>query len=147
VTGLRESGALARAGLGGLASDGPGDIRTFAETLKGTGSVAEALRAAGSGWQKGRDLLIAARMEQVRGYGLTHAQMDFYRAAINDLLPGGAEPGAADARERLIRQDGPTGAHIADLLERSVVSHDDTNLRTIGTYNRANTGGSPVSPF
>jgi conjugal transfer mating pair stabilization protein TraG len=146
VTGLLESGALARAGIGGLASDGPGDIRTFAETLSETGSVEEALRAAGSGWQKGRDLLIAARMDQVRGYGLTDAQMDVYREAINDLLPGGEESGAADAREALIRQEGPTGAHIADLLERSVVSHDDTYLRTIGAYNRANTGGTPVSP-
>ena len=27
-----------------------------------------------------------------------------------------------------------------------MVSHDDTYLRTIGAYNRANTGGTPVSP-
>jgi conjugal transfer mating pair stabilization protein TraG len=146
VTGLLESGALARAGLGGLASEGLGDIRQFAETLRETGSVEEALRAAGNGWQKGRDLLIETRMDQVRGYGLTDAQMDFYRAAINDLLPGGMESDALRAREALLRQEGPTGGHIADLLQRSVVSHDDTYLRTIGAYNRANTGGAPVSP-
>jgi conjugal transfer mating pair stabilization protein TraG len=146
VTGLLESGALARAGLGGLFSEGLGDVRTFADTLSETGSVEEALRAAGSGWQKGRDLLIETRMDQVRGYGLTDAQMDYYRAAINDLLPGGVESDTARAREALMRQDGPTGAHIADLLERSVVSHDDTYLRTIGAYNRADTGVTPVPP-
>jgi conjugal transfer mating pair stabilization protein TraG len=146
VTGLLESGALARAGLGGVVSEGLGDVRTFAQTLTQTGSVEEALRAAGSGWQTGRDLLIETRMDQVRGYGLTDAQMDYYRAAINDLLPGGVESDAAAAREALIREHGPTGAHIADLLERSVVAHDDTYLRTIGAYNRADTGGAPVSP-
>jgi conjugal transfer mating pair stabilization protein TraG len=146
VTGLLESGALARAGLGGLFSEGLGDVRTFADTLSETGSVEEALRAAGNGWQKGRDSLIETRMAQVQGYGLTEGQMDFYRATIDDVLPGGSESDASRARESLIRQEGPTGEHIADLLERSVVSHDDTYLRTIGAYNRANTGGTPVSP-
>ena len=72
--------------------------------------------------------------------------MDYYRSAINKLLPGGLESDAAEARQALIRQHGPTGEHIAELLERSVVSHDDMSLRTIGAYNRADTGGSPVSP-
>ena len=85
-------------------------------------------------------------MEQVQGYGLTEAQMGFYRAAVDDLLPGGSESDTSLARESLIRQEGPIGEHIADLLERSVVSHDDTYLRTIGAYNRANTGDTPVSP-
>jgi conjugal transfer mating pair stabilization protein TraG len=32
------------------------------------------------------------------------------------------------------------------LLTRSAISQDDTYLRTIGAYNRANTGTTPVSP-
>jgi conjugal transfer mating pair stabilization protein TraG len=50
------------------------------------------------------------------------------------------------AREALIRAHGETGEHIAELLTRSAISQDDTYLRTIGAYNRANTGGDPVSP-
>jgi hypothetical protein len=138
---------LARAGIGGLASDGLGDVRKFADTLVETGSVEEALRAAGNGWQKGRVLLIETRMDQVKEYGLTDPQMAFYRAAVGDLLPGVFDSDLAQAREALIRDEGPIGEHMAELLARSVASRDDTYLRTIGAYNRASTGGAPVSPL
>ena len=48
----------------------------------------EALKAAGSGWQEARDALIDTRMDQVRGYGLTDAQMDFFRATNETIFPG-----------------------------------------------------------
>jgi conjugal transfer mating pair stabilization protein TraG len=118
--------------------------------------VEEALRAAGSGWQKARDLLIETRLAQVKEYGLTEPQLAYYRAAIGDLLPTVAPDAPAlhnafgtdlsRARNALTREDGPTGEYIADLLARSVTSRDDTYLRTIGAYNRARTGGGPVSP-
>jgi conjugal transfer mating pair stabilization protein TraG len=139
-----------------LASDGLGDVRQFADTLIETRSVEEALRAAGNGWQKARDLLIETRMDQVQGYGLTDAQMAFYRSALGGLLPTLAPEmtglhdalgtDLSEARTALVREGGETGEHIAVLLTRSVTAHDDTYLRMIGAYNRANTGGDPVSP-
>jgi conjugal transfer mating pair stabilization protein TraG len=139
-----------------LASDGLGDVRKFADTLVETGSVEEALRAAGNGWQKARDLIIETRMDQVKEYGLTESQMAFYRSALGGLLPTLAPEitglhdalgtDLSEARTALVRDGGETGEHIAVLLTRSVTSHDDTYLRMIGAYNRANTGGNPVSP-
>jgi hypothetical protein len=93
-------------------------------------------------------------MDQVRGYGLTKEQMAFFRAAnepflpaeIQDLLNTDASQSRERAREALIQADGATAEHIAELLTRSVISQDDTYLRTIGAYNRANTGSTPVSP-
>ena len=113
-----------------------------------------ALEAAGSGWQEARDALIDTRMDQVQGYGLTDTQMAFFRAASESFLPAGVHDlldtdtsrATAQAREALIRAEGPTGEHIAELLTRSAISQDDTYLRTIGAYNRANTGTTPVSP-
>jgi conjugal transfer mating pair stabilization protein TraG len=93
-------------------------------------------------------------MDQVQGYGLTDVQMAFFRAASESFLPAGVHDlldtdtsrATAQAREALIRAEGPTGEHIAELLTRSAISQDDTYLRTIGAYNRANTGSAPVSP-
>ena len=113
-----------------------------------------ALKAAGSGWQEARDALIDTRMEQVRGYGLSEDQMAFFRAANETFFPAGVhdmlDTDASQARERakeaLIQAEGETGEHIAELLTRSAISEDDTYLRTIGAYNRANTGSAPVFP-
>jgi conjugal transfer mating pair stabilization protein TraG len=155
LTKFSQSGALARAGLSGLAEDGlSGIVGRFGETLKETGDKWEALKAAGSGWQQARNILIDTRMDQVRGYGLTDEQMAFFRAAsesffpaeIQDMLNTDASRAREQAREALIQADGATGEHIAELLTRSVISQDDTYLRTIGAYNRANTGSTPVFP-
>jgi len=147
LTKFAQSGALARAGLGGI-------VEKFGETLEQSGSKLEALQEAGGGWQEARDALIDTRMDQVQGYGLTDAQMAFFRAASESFLPAGVHDlldtdtsrATAQAREALIRAEGPTGEHIAELLTRSAISQDDTYLRTIGAYNRANTGTTPVSP-
>jgi conjugal transfer mating pair stabilization protein TraG len=138
-----------------LAEDGlSGIVTKFGETLIETGDVGEALEAAGSGWQDARDALIDARMDQVRGYGLTDVQMVYFRATSESLLPAGVHDlldtdtsrVTEQAREALMRADGETGEHIAELLTRSAISQDDTYLRTIGAYNRARTGTAPVSP-
>jgi conjugal transfer mating pair stabilization protein TraG len=142
-----QSGALARAGLGGI-------VEKLADAYRKTGDWDEALTAAGDGWQEARDALIDTRMDQVQGYGLTDTQMAFFRAASESFLPAGVHDlldtdtsrATAQAREALIRAEGPTGEHIAELLTRSAISQDDTYLRTIGAYNRANTGTTPVSP-
>ncbi len=150
-----QSGALARAGLSGLAEDGiSGIVEKFGETYKRTGDWDQAVSAAGSGWQEARDALIDTRMDQVRGYGLTDEQMAFFRAANESFFPAGIhdmlDTDASQARERakeaLIQAEGETGEHIAELLTRSAISEDDTYLRTIGAYNRANTGSAPVFP-
>ena len=101
-----------------------------------------------------REALIEARMAQVRGYGLTDEQMTYYRAATESFFPAGvhdmlnteASRRQEEAKAALIRADGETGEHIAELLTRSAISQDDVYLRTIGAYNRANTGGAPVFP-
>jgi len=143
-----QSGALASAGLGGI-------MDRFAETYRETGDLGQALSAAGGSWQTARDALIDTRMAQVQGYGLTGEQMAFFRSAheaffpagIQDLLNLDAAQSRESARQALIQSEGATGEHIAELLTRSVISEDDTYLRAIGAYNRANTGDAPVSPL
>ena len=154
LTKWAQSGALARTGLGGLAEEGiSGIVQKFGEAYQSDGLRA-AVQAAGSGWTEAREALIETRMAQVRGYGLTDEQMTYYRAVTESFFPAGVHDmlstDASQARERaksaLIRADGETGEHIAELLTRSAISQDDVYLRTIGAYNRANTGGAPVSP-
>jgi conjugal transfer mating pair stabilization protein TraG len=148
LTKFAQSGALARAGLGGI-------LEKLADAYGKTGDWDEALTAAGGGWQEARDALIDTRMDQVQGYGLTDVQMAFFRAASESFLPAGVHDllhtdtsrATEQAKEALIRAEGPTGEHIAELLTRSAISQDDTYLRTIGAYNRANTGTTPVSPL
>ena len=147
LTKFAQSGALARAGLSGI-------VEKYGKTLEETGSNLEALKGAGSGWQEARDALIETRMDQVRGYGLTNEQMAFFRAAnesflpakIQDLLNTEASQSRERAGEALIQADGETGENIAELLTRSVISQDDTYLRTTGAYIRANTRSTPVCP-
>ena len=147
LTKFSQSGALARAGLSGI-------VDKYGEMLTETGNPLEAMEAVGSGWQEARDALIETRMDQVRGYGLTDAQMDYFRATNETFFPAGvhdwlntdASQARERAREALIQAEGEAGEHIAELLTRSAISEDDTYLRTIGAYNRANTGSIPVSP-
>ncbi len=147
LTKYAQSGALASAGLGDI-------MDRFAETYRETGDLGQALGAAGSGWGAARDALIDTRMAQVQGYGLTDEQMAFFRSAhegffpaeIQDLMNSDTAQARERARQALIQADGATGEHIAELLTRSVISEDDTYLRAIGAYNRANTGDTPVSP-
>jgi conjugal transfer mating pair stabilization protein TraG len=155
LTKFVQSGALARAGVGGLANDGlTAVVSKFGETLLRTKDVGEALKAAGTGWSDARDRLIDTRLDQVRGYGLTDAQMTFFRAANESFFPAGIHDALGtessrareQARAALIAEEGPTGEHIAELLTRSAISQDDTYLRTIGAYNRSVTGVAPVSP-
>jgi conjugal transfer mating pair stabilization protein TraG len=146
LTKFAQSGALTRAGVSGI-------VENFGETLRSEG-IEAALKTAGSGWKEARDALIDTRMDQVQGYGLTDVQMAFFRAASESFLPAGVHDlldtdtarVTEQAREALIRADGETGEHIAELLTRSAISQDDTYLRTIGAYNRASTGTAPVSP-
>jgi conjugal transfer mating pair stabilization protein TraG len=129
-------------------------LERFAATYSRTGDWEQAASAAGSGWVKAREALIETRMAQVRGYGLTDEQMTYFRlanesffpAGIHDMLNTEASLSREDAKAALVRADGETGEHIAELLTRSAISQDDTYLRTIGAYNRASTGGAPVSP-
>ena len=129
-------------------------MEKFGETLEQSGSRLEALQEAGGGWQEARDALIDTRMDQVQGYGLTDAQMAFFRAASESFLPAGVHDlldtdtsrATAQAREALIRAEGPTGEHIAELLTRSAISQDDTYLRTIGAYNSGEYRDHPGFP-
>ena len=147
LTKLVQSGALARTGLGA-------SVERFAQSLIETGSERKALEAAGSGWREARETLIETRLAQVKGYGLTDQQLAFFRAATESWLPVGvdtalgtdAAQARADARAALVAADGGAGADIAELLMRSAIAQDDTYLRMIGSYNRAGTGATPVSP-
>jgi conjugal transfer mating pair stabilization protein TraG len=147
LTKFLQSGALARTGLGGI-------VQRVAETYQRTGDWRQAIDAGGSGWREARQALIDARLAQVARYGLTDDQMDFFRAATESWLPVGVDnllgTDAASAREAardaLVAADSENGGRIAELLMRSVISQDDTYLRTIGAYNRANTGSAPASP-
>ena len=147
LTKFVRSGALARAGVSGI-------VEKYGQELEKTRNPIEAMRAVGAGWQEAREAIIETRLEQVRGYGLTDAQTAFFRAATESLLPVGvdtllgtdASRAREEARDALVQADGETGGHIAELLMRSVISQDDTYLRTIGAYNRSNTRSTPVSP-
>lgn len=84
--------------------------------------------------------LNAARMDQIESYGLTQTQSELYREAASSWFSRMA-PGEAQqvARQAVIREAGDQrrGEHIADLIERSASTRDDTDLRLIGTYNQA----------
>jgi conjugal transfer mating pair stabilization protein TraG len=146
LTKFVQSGALARTGLGSI-------VQQVAETYQRTGDWRQAIDAGGSGWREARQALIDTRLAQVAGYGLTNAQMDFFRAATESWLPVGVDnvlgtEGAKAreaARDALVAADSENGGHVAELLMRSVISQDDTYLRTIGAYNRANNGSAPAS--
>jgi conjugal transfer mating pair stabilization protein TraG len=91
-------------------------------------------------------------MDQVERIGLTPSQTAVYRNALGTVLPEAtglherAQSDLAQARETLVREEGSVGEHIADLLVRSAGSRDDSDLRLIAAFNRANGGGAPLSP-
>jgi conjugal transfer mating pair stabilization protein TraG len=149
--------------LGGLAtqaSQAPGMVMTgvagalqrFTESIFSNGDISEAVEAAGDGWTEARGAIIDTRMDQVERIGLTPSQTAVYRNALGTALPEAtglherARSDLAQARETLVREEGSVGEHIADLLVRSAGSRDDSDLRLIAAFNRANGGGAPLSP-
>ncbi|EGV32639.1 TraG domain-containing protein [Thiorhodococcus drewsii AZ1] len=139
-----ETGALAVAGAEGVGQQIAGAVGAFGQTLSNGGSVAEAVEsgrvAAGSaaGWSAARAAMIDTRMAQIEGYGLTPAQVAFYREASESSLfafPPGTEQLAE--RQAVIAESGASGEAIATLIERAVVGRDDTDLRLIGQYNQS----------
>ena len=157
-----EAGGLARKVLdeGALLTDGArASLDRFGETLGRTGSVADAVRAAGEGWHAARQAIIDTRLRQVENTGLTEPQRALFAAAVDRavLLPGGVEKALdteyAQTRAALLAAEGPMGEPIAELLERAAASTQDTDLRLIGRYNAAtapadtdNAGLAPLSP-
>ncbi len=157
-----ETGGLAKKVLasGTLAAEGAGGAMSrFVETLAQTGSVVEAVQAAGEGWQGARQAIIDTRLRQVENTGLTAPQRALFAAAVDRavLLPGGVEraldTGYAQTRAALLVAEGPMGEPIAELLERAAASTQDADLRLIGRYNAARaapdadtTGLAPLSP-
>ncbi len=114
----------------------------FGSTLiRGAGlsdAVTAAKEAAGgeAGWSQARETLIDARMQQIAGYGLTAAQQTLFREATGSLLSSLPSDAQDAARQAVIDETGGArGQHIADLIERSAGSRDDSDLRLIGTYN------------
>lgn len=123
--------------------------------MPSAGSKRRSLRAAasakrsgplGSGWADARQGMIDARLEQVRGFGpgrLTDAQMDLYRLAMESMLPGAdglhraMDSELHRARERLVREEGPIGEHMAELLTRAASSQQESGLMAIRAHNRA----------
>jgi conjugal transfer mating pair stabilization protein TraG len=157
-----ETGGLAKKVLasGTLAAEGAsGAMSRFVDTLAQTGSVAEAVQAAGEGWQEARQAIIDTRLRQVENTGLTEPQRVLFAAAVDRavLLPGGVEKALdteyAQTRAALLAAEGPMGEPIVELLERAAASTQDTDLRLIGRYNAArapadtdSAGLAPLSP-
>jgi conjugal transfer mating pair stabilization protein TraG len=157
-----EAGGLARKVLdeGALLSDGARvSLERFGETLGRSGSITEAVQAAGEGWHAARQQIIDTRLREVGDAGLTAPQRALFAAAVDRavLLPGGVERALdtdyAQTRAALLAAEGPMGQPIAELLERAAASTQDTDLRLIGRYNAARvapdadtTGLAPLSP-
>ncbi|EGV28152.1 TraG domain-containing protein [Thiorhodococcus drewsii AZ1] len=144
-----ESGALAVAGAEGMRGQIAGAFGAFGQTLSRGGSVAEAVEAgrdaAGSvaGWTAARTTMIDTRLAQIKGYGLSLAQVALYREASESTLFAFAPSSEqAVARQAVIAESGAAGEAIATLIERSVVGRDDTDLRLIGQYNES----APLGP-
>ncbi|WP_295623189.1 conjugal transfer protein TraG N-terminal domain-containing protein [uncultured Lamprocystis sp.] len=140
---LAESGAVTRAGAEGVAGQVTAGAKAFAQSLmdgKGLGASLQAGReAAGDeqGWTAAREALIDARMRQISSYGLTPAQAQLYRQATESVFSFAPTAAQQTARQAVIDESGPrTGAHLAELIERSAGSKDDSDLRLIGAYNR-----------
>ncbi|MBK1718619.1 conjugal transfer protein TraG N-terminal domain-containing protein [Thiocystis violacea] len=142
---LAESGALVVAGGSGIWNQATAGAAAFGQTLA-AGEGWEAARFAGrnaarseSGWTAARQAMIETRLGQVAGHGLTPAQEDLYRAASETTLFAMAPSDAHQAARAAVVAEaasGATGDNIATLIERSVVSRDDSDVRLIGAYNR-----------
>ena len=138
-----EVGTLTAAGAGGSLDRTVAAAKAFGSTLAGGGGVADAVSAgkaaAGgeAGWTKAVDTIVAARMQEVAGFGLTSAQHELFRESTGSVfadLPGQAQQ-AARAAVVAEAGGGARGEHIAELIERAAVSREDTDLRLIGNYN------------
>jgi len=144
---IAESTALVGAGSVGFAKEAAAGTEAFATSLMdGNGlsaSIAAGRQAAGSehGWTGARESMIDARMRQVGGYGLTGAQQQLFRETTESLLtdlPGGDQQ---VARLAVINEAGPAiGGHVADLIERSASSRDDSDLQLVGAFNKQTHG-------
>ncbi|HYN79424.1 MAG TPA: lytic transglycosylase domain-containing protein [Lamprocystis sp. (in: g-proteobacteria)] len=140
---LAESGALTRAGAGGMAGQVTAGAKAFAQSLmdgQGLGASLQAGREAAGGeqgWTAAREALIDARLNQIASYGLTPAQEHLYRQATESVFAFAPSAAQQTARQAVIDEAGPqSGAQIAELIERSAGSKDDSDLRLIGAYNR-----------
>ena len=139
---MAESGALVRAGAGAAVDQTVAAVKAFGTALSGGAGLPAAVQAgreaAGGepGWAEARATLIEARMQQIAGYGLTEAQQTLFREATGSLFAISPSEAQRAARQAVIDEAGQArGQHIADLIERSAGSRDDTDLRLIGNYN------------
>jgi conjugal transfer mating pair stabilization protein TraG len=139
---MAESGVLVRAGAAAAVDQTVAALKTFGTTLSSGAGLGAALQAgrdaAGGapGWADARAALIEARIQQIAGYGLTDAQQTLFREATDSLFAAGPSAAQQAARQAVIVEAGQArGQHIADLIERSAASRDDTDLRLIGNYN------------
>jgi conjugal transfer mating pair stabilization protein TraG len=143
---LAESGALVEAGVAGVAHEVTAAAKAFGQTLLDGGGFQEAVAAgrtaAGSeqGWTGARKAMIEARMQQVAGFGLTDTQQQLFREATDSMFTELPSQAQQAARQAVIDEAGPQhGAQLAELIERSAGSKDDTELRLIGSYNTQTT--------
>jgi conjugal transfer mating pair stabilization protein TraG len=140
---MSESGALLRAGTGGAVDQAAAAAAAFGSTLAGGGGLSAAVtagkEAAGSeaGWTQAREKMIGARMQQIARYGLTDAQQNLFRESTESWFTFVPSDAQRAARQAVIQEagGGERGLHIADLIERSAATRDDTELRLIGGYN------------
>uniref|UniRef100_UPI0025FD6471 peptidoglycan DD-metalloendopeptidase family protein n=1 Tax=uncultured Thiodictyon sp. TaxID=1846217 RepID=UPI0025FD6471 len=149
-----ETVALAGAGVGGVASQTVAGAQAFAGALRdgqGIGAAVQAGRAAAgseAGWTGARDAMVDARMNQVSSYGLTPAQEQLYRASTETVIAGMPSDAQQAAHQAVIAESGSSrrGEQIAELIERSASTRDDTDLRLIGAFNEQTQPPEKKSP-
>ncbi|WP_295385987.1 conjugal transfer protein TraG N-terminal domain-containing protein [uncultured Thiodictyon sp.] len=144
---VAEELALTDAGVSGLARESVAGLKAFGTSLADgqglSGSIAAGKAAAGSepGWSGARESMVNARMDQVSHYGLTATQTALYREATGALLADVPSAAQQTARQAVINEAGPAlGGHVAELIERSASSRDDSDLRLIGAFNEQTQG-------
>lgn len=144
---VAETLALTDAGVSGLARESVAGLKAFGTSLADGKGLAESIAAgkaaAGSepGWSGARATMVNARMDQVSHYGLTAAQTALYREATGSLLADFPSAAQQTARQAVINEAGPgLGGHVAELIERSASSRDDSDLRLIGAFNEQTHG-------
>ena len=146
--------ALVGAGVGGVASQTAAGAQAFAGALRdgqGIGAAVQAGRtAAGSeaGWTGARDAMVDARMNQISSYGLSPAQEQLYRTSTETVIAGLPSEAQQAAHQAVIAESGSSrrGEQIADLIERSASTKDDTDLRLIGAFNEQTQPPEKKSP-
>jgi conjugal transfer mating pair stabilization protein TraG len=152
LTQAAETVALAGAGVGGVASQVAAGAAAFGRSLKdghGLAAAVQAGRAAAggeAGWRGARAAMVDARMNQISSYGLSPAQEHLYREATESVFAGAPSATQQAAHQAVVAEAGSPrrGEQIADLIERSASSKDDTDLRLIGAYNEQGQGsGGP----